>query len=282
MSKLTIIWQRSRKSVWEDDWIEYLFQNIPHTTIENLDHSLLLNNCIIVDAICWAPYHNNYINQLKLKNFNFGLIHLTDETRADDISSYKDCKFVLRNYYRSNVPDHVLHFPLGWNTGFRDITENKPYENRHYLWSFVGERWDSNRSSMNHFMSTLPQGKIYIAKQHGPRLSVPDMSKIYRDSIFVPCPKGALSVDSFRVTEALEAGCIPIVEKSSYWRELHGDMFPAVQIDSWEMAPKVVEKIYNDKDILTSLGRKCQSWWEQTKSTLKGKIEDLVTNKMQI
>jgi hypothetical protein len=135
---------------------------------------------------------------------------------------------------------------------------------------------------MNHFMSTLPRGKIYIAKQHGPRLSVPDMSKIYRDSIFVPCPKGALSVDSFRVTEALEAGCIPIVEKSSYWRDLHGDMFPAVQIDSWEMAPKVVEKIYNDKDVLTSLGRQCQSWWEQTKLILKGKIEDLVTSKMQI
>jgi len=281
MNKLTIVWQRARKSVWEDDWIEYLFQNIPHTTIENLNHNLYVDNSVIVDAICWAPYHNNYISNLTAKNFKFGLIHLTDESCADDISSYKYCKFVLRNYYRPNVEDHVLHFPLGWNDGFRQITDNNPYEQRSNTWAFVGERWDQNRNSMVKSMSSVSGGKIYVAKQHGPRLSVSEMSKIYRDSIFIPCPKGALSIDSFRVTEAFEAGCIPIVEKSDYWAKLHGNDFPALQIDNWLDAPNVIKSIITNNEHI-KLGNICKTWWEKSKTTVINKVEDLVTDKMML
>ena len=42
------------------------------------------------------------------------------------------------------------------------------------------------------------------------------VKKIWK-SIFVPCPRGNSSPDTFRLYEALEAGSIPIVERDEYW-----------------------------------------------------------------
>lgn len=139
MKELTIVWNSPRTSAWEATWVEYLFRNIPHTTIENLDHSLFIDNSVIVDAICRAPYHNDYINKLASMNYKFGLVHLTDESTRDNIDSYKQSKFVLRNYYREGMPNNVVHIPLGWNDNFTDHSDNHPASQRKFLWSYVGE-----------------------------------------------------------------------------------------------------------------------------------------------
>lgn len=280
MKELTIVWQRARNSVWEDNWVEYLFKDIPHRTIENLKHDQFIDNSVIVDAICWAPYHNEYISRLKSKEYNFGLIHLTDERRTDDISSYKDCKFVLRNYYKENMPDNVLHIPLGWNTGFTDISINPASADRTYIWAFVGERWDHNRNLMLAQLNQVPNGKLYVANHHGPRLIPSDMSKIYRNSIFVPCPSGAIIIDSFRVTEALEAGCIPIVEKSNYWFDSHGSDFPAIQLDNWGEIYTVISSFLKDPNLLEDTRLKCKDWWEHRKLDTIAKVTDLVNRTM--
>lgn len=280
MQELTIVWQRARSSVWEDEWIEYLFQNIPHKTIENLNQSQYIDNSVIVDALCWAPYHNNYIQELKNKGYRFGLVHLTDEDCRVDISSYNDCKFVLRNYYRGPMPDHVMNIPLGYNTGFTKHKDNPSFLGRKYTWACVAARWDQNRNDMVSVMSTVPDGFLYVADHHGPRLSPREMSRVYRDSIFVPCPRGAIIVDSFRVTEALEAGCIPIVERANYWSKMYGSDFPAIQIDNWFDASQIIKGLMNDKIRLENLRLNCYNWWTKKKQETVQGVTDLVTRTM--
>lgn len=280
MQELTIVWQRARTSVWEDEWVEYLFKDIPHRTIENLDHTQFIDNSVIVDAICWAPYHNAYINELASRGYNFGLVHLTDESTKDDISSYDKCKFVLRNYYRGSMPDHVMHVPLGWNTGFTDYIQDIPLMNKQHVWAFVGARWDQNRNEMASVMTSIPGGSLYVADHTGPRLAPAQMGRFYSDAIFVPCPSGALIIDSFRVTEALEAGCIPIVERSDYWFKMHGKDFPAIQIDSWQQAPSVISDLLNDISRLTALRILCHTWWSAHKYNITEKVNKLVRSRM--
>lgn len=278
---LTIVWQRSRNSVWEDEWIEYLFKDIPHRTIENLDHSQYVNNSVVVDALCWAPYHNDYIREMTARKYRFGLVHLTDEDGISDTSSYGQCRFVLRNYYRPGLGDHVLQVPLGWNTGFTQHQENPPVTNRSYTWSMVAHRWDQNRNDMVQHMSNFPGGKLYVVGHHGPRLSVPEMSKIYRDSIFVVCPNGAITPDSFRITEALEAGCIPVVQKNDLWFKSYGSDFPAVQINQWNELPNVlVNHLIRPKE-LEALRQHCYQWWTDTKEKTVKNVTDLVLNSMK-
>ena len=281
MEKLTIVWQRPRTEVWEDDWIEYLFRNIPHDTIEDLNHNTYLDNSVIVESIWWAPHHSKYISELHSRNYKFGLIHLSDERCCDDISSYTHCKFVMRNYYRGNLGKNVIHFPLGWNSGFTSVTTNPSAANRQHTWSFVGHRWDANRNVMAAAMITVPNNNIYVAEHHGPRLNASDMSKIYRNSIFVPCPRGAIHIDNFRVTEALEAGCIPIVERNDYWTTMYGTDIPILQIDSWNDVPALIANLLTDIDNLDKLRLKCYNWWVNHKNKTVSEVTTLVTQTME-
>lgn len=280
MNELTIVWNRARSASWESTWIEYLFRNIPHQTIENLDHGQFIDNSVIVDSICWAPYHNNYCDQLKAKGYKFGIIHLTDESTRDNIDSYRHAEFVLRNYYREEMPSNVLHIPLGYNDNFTDVKDNLPISERTWIWSYVGERWDHNRNAMASSMRNVPNGNLYVVNHSGPRLSVIEMSKIYRNSIFVPCPRGAISMDNFRVTEALEAGCIPIVEKHPYWEKIHGPNPPLIQINNWAEVPEIIKNLMSDTFRLESIRLTCHRWWEERKASLTEHIESIVANTM--
>jgi hypothetical protein len=280
MNELTIVWNRARSASWESTWIEYLFRNIPHKTIENLDRSQFIDNSIIVESICWAPHHNQYCQDLHDRGLKFGIIHLTDESTRDNIDSYRHAKFVLRNYYREGLPEKVLNIPLGYNDNFTDLTNNLNSRERKYLWSYVGERWDQNRNVMAGAMRTVPNGNLYVVHHTGPRMSVVDMSRMYRDSVFVPCPRGAISMDNFRVTEALEAGCIPIVERSDYWAKMHGPNPPLIQIGNWQEVPNIIADLANDPARLEMVRLTCKQWWEERKLQLTDQIEDLVASRM--
>lgn len=280
MNELTLVWNRARSASWESTWIEYLFRNIPHKTIENLDRNQFIDNSVIVDSICWAPYHNQYCEDLKSKGYKFGIIHLSDESTRDNIDSYKNAKFVLRNYYREGMTDKVLHIPLGYNDNFTDVTDNLPATNRKYIWSYVGERWDHNRNIMASAMRTVPNGLLYVVHHNGPRMSVVDMSKLYRSSIFVPCPRGAISMDNFRVTEALEAGCIPIVERNDYWLKMHGPDCPILQINDWNEVPVIISNLYRERAALENLRMLCFNWWNKRKQLITTQVENLISTTM--
>ena len=281
MSELTIVWQRDKAGHWEYEWIEYLFQNIPHRTIDNLDHSQYIDNSVLIESICWAPYHNEYCKEMKRRGYKFGLMHLTDENSITDASSYADCNFVLRNYYRAGMADHVLQVPLGYNSGFNEHTDNNPIINRPLTWSSVLRRWDGNRQQMAQQMQQMPYGKLYVAEQMGPSLSPADMSRIYRDSIFVICPNGALTPDSFRVTEALQAGCIPVVQKSDYWFKAYGPDFPAVQVDDWANTPTVLFNMLLSAKGLEEKRLQCDTWWTKTKAAAVQGVTDLYNRTMK-
>ena len=276
MEKIKLVWNRSRESSWEPDWIEYLFRNIPHDTVENLNHDQYWNNCIVVDTVKWADYHDAYCAELVNRGYQYAVIDLSDETRNSSTVSYAEANFVLRNYFRPGLADHVLHFPLGYNKGFATIAENPPADKRQYTWAFVGQRWDQTRENMRQNMIAIPDGKIHVAENESFKLDPVDMSRIYRDSIFVPAPHGWWVIDSFRVTEALEAGCIPIVETSDYWQNLYGEQPPFPQINNWAYAPVVIKQLMEDPVKLEELRLRCCQWWCETKELVTSQVEYLV------
>lgn len=280
MNKLTIIWQRPRIEVWEADWVEYLFRNIPHDTIEDINHNTFMDNSVIVESIWWAPHHMGYINELVNRKYNFGLIHLSDERCQDDISSYQHCKFVMRNYYRGIMAPNVMHFPLGWNSGFRDVSDNPATADRKHTWCFVGHRWDQNRNNMVAAMKTVPMGNLYVAEHHGPRLDACQMSVLYRNCVFVPCPRGAINIDSFRVTESLEAGCIPIVERDEYWSNMYGADVPFLQIDQWHQAPTLISSWLSNPVELEKYRKHCHDWWCRHRDNTVIQVTELVSRTM--
>jgi hypothetical protein len=86
-----------------------------------------------------------------------------------------------------------------------------------------------------------------------------------------PCPAGALTPDTFRLYEALEAGCVPIADDHTadpdypigYWNLVYGAV-PFPTICDWADLDKEVAAILADWPWHSA---RCSSWWQQRKRT---------------
>jgi len=277
---ITLIWHSNKETGWEVDWIEYLFEGIPHRSVTDYDQKLEIDNSFIIYNRT-APVAE-YAKRLYDKSITFGLIHVSDEWLEDPTEHYKYAKVVLRNYYRDLGPN-VINFPLGWMRTFpRDLPLKTVYE-RAYTWAFSGHVDKTTRPKMAQWMQTVPNGKFYFkscGQNWGPfeghALDPVQLAYMYNDSVFVPCPQGNCSIDSLRVCEALQAGSIPIVEKNDYWNNLYGKDNPLLQIKDWNDAPETIAVLMEKYETLEQLRSSTYSWWIDHCDKLKYKILNLL------
>lgn len=275
---ITLIWQSNRETSWENDWIEYLFRNVPHNTITDYTQSQIVNRSLII----YNSLVNNteYIKKLAAQEISFGLLHLSDEWSRDDTTLYKHTDIVLRNYYKDLGPT-VLNIPLGWINGYPYDMITRSTKDREYVWSFSGHVDKTTRPEMVKWMSTVPGGKSYFKKCgenwgpfQGHALTPTKLAEMYNDSVFVPCPQGNQSIDSFRVTEALQAGAIPIVERSKYWSNLFGKDHPLIELDSWDQVPEIIANLTQEHTLLEQKRSATYRWWikycDNLQNTIKG------------
>ena len=272
----TLIWQCNPESSWERDWIELLFQRVPHTTIKDTELTTKRENSVLIYNS--TVNNDEYIKDLHSKGMSFGLIHLSDEWYRDSIDNYSLAKFVIRNFCGNYAPNvHV--FPVGCITGYPYNIPSKPSHERQYTWSFSGHTDKSTRPQMVEHMSTVPNGKYYFkscGEYEGYSLNPMQMWEMYNDSVFVPCPKGNSVMESFRLCEALQAGSLPIVERSDYWTQLYGEHHPLIEIDDWSEAPALISSLINDSDALELRRLRTYSWWNTHCDKLLDKVKEIV------
>jgi hypothetical protein len=262
---ITIIWHAKQEGDWSADWIEHVFSKVPHRTITDYSQTEIIHRSLIVYNA--TVDITDYVQKAVTEGVSFGLIHISDEWDRDDTDVYKHAKVVLRNYYKDLGPN-VINFPLGMMTGWPYDLEIKNTEDRTYTWSFSGHVDKTTRPEMARWMSTVPNGKSYFKKcgeEWGPflghALNPAQLAEMYNDSIFVPCPQGNYSIDSYRVTETLAAGALPIVERSTYWTKLFGADHPLLEIDSWSNAPALIATMLSDKGALDTKRIHAHNWW---------------------
>jgi hypothetical protein len=265
----TIVWHIDPAQSWEPDWIEYIFSKTPHNTIIDLsqskfiDRSYIVYNCT-VDIV-------PYVEKMYLQNKRFGLIHLSDEYDQDSLDHYVRAQVILKNYYRHVAMSNVVHFPLGWMKTFPHNLPIKSTWDREHTWSFIGNISKSTRLEMIHYMNTISNG-IHQGPHTGQSLTPSEMAQIYNNSLFVPCPRGNWNVDSFRVTEALQMGALPIVEKSDYWVKLYGNDHPLIEIESWQDAPGTIKHLMSNMRSLDIQRALTYAWWIRYCNNLKNQI----------
>jgi hypothetical protein len=109
-------------------------------------------------------------------------------------------------------------------------------------------------------------------------LAVGDYARIMSETIFAPCPSGWENLDSFRVCEAFEAGCIPIVEKRpgfDYFQRLMPG-HPALTIERWSEAPALIRSRMNSREAVERKRLECWDWWKTYKAGLVDHVRDHV------
>lgn len=110
-------------------------------------------------------------------------------------------------------------------------------------------------------------------------ISTKEYKRILSESVFVPCPRGNNSNDTFRLYEALEVGSIPIVQQDDYWTNLLGE-HPLLQTDDdWRKALVYIDSFLQNEPLLVAYSQKLQCWWKNKKESLKNKIIDAANYK---
>ncbi len=271
---------------WEEDWIHEMLSEVKadFQTIVDIDHAVFLDRSIIVSSAPNMEKYKQYFSEYSKRNLRFGIIHISDEGYSHPCDFYQYAQFIVRNYWHKKFAGqkNLLFFPLGYKRKFWHSFQGelKPSFSRKFTWSFAGQISKSSRISMIGNMKKIPGYFIHETSTFNAPECLPIAA--YRDlmleSIFMPCPRGWWNLDSFRLSEALECGCIPIVEKTpfDYFAKLFDGPYPFLAVENWEEVPHLMKTLLADPERLEQLRLDCYHWWLEYKKNLEKKIADLV------
>jgi Exostosin family len=179
----------------------------------------------------------------------------------------KETKSWLKRTRKSTEPlfRKRSYLPLGYGPGFWEGGKEQPSpaSDREYVWSFSGMvRRRPTREAMVNNMKKIPDYFFLETSDWGRRdpqsLTVSECRELMLKTIFVPCPGGWANMDSFRVYESLECGCIPIVER--FPLDYFGNFFsdhPFIVVDCWEEIPDIIQAYSKDPEALEKKRLEC-------------------------
>jgi len=157
--------------------------------------------------------------------------------------------------------------------------------NKKYVWCFMGQVHAQGRRSKMIDVLRSYGGENFCnvnsAWQSDDSIDTQEYKRILSESVFVPCPRGNNSNDTFRLYEALEVGSIPIVEQDDYWTNLLGE-HPLLQTDDdWRKALIYIDSFLQNEPLLVAYSQKLQSWWHNKKQTLQQNIIDAIDSNIK-
>ena len=255
-----------------DIWIYEILQKIKYDVIDsekNLEKGDIL---IIVDS---NPEKKiELYNKLKLICSKILLFHLGDEAGSYDLSQiYNKCNYILRTfcsnkYFKNN---RVKCIPLGYKSGISD----RQKKNSKYKWAFTGTPHKSSRHDLLFQFSDIKPFFCHKTEKFNTKIiSVDEMSEVLSSTEFIPCPNGFFHPETYRLYEALQCGCVPIVENAyKYYDRLFPDN-PFIKVDKWADAKPIIRGW--GKDQIKKKQLECKSWWDGYKIDLQEAIKNTV------
>lgn len=149
---------------------------------------------------------------------------------------------------------------------------------RPYDWFFAGQVTHSRREDCIKQLRDMPNG--FLVETAGFTQGMPreEYLKMMAAARIIPCPSGPVTQDTFRLYEALEAGCVPIAdsktpndtEPTGYWEKLLGDV-PFPVIDDWADLPGLVGNL---RDRYPTINNRVFAWWQRYKRNLAYNVRD--------
>ena len=267
-----LIWGEYHKN-YSNKWIYEILNKINFQSINSDQELDNKDTLIIIDSSVEKKVE--FYTKLKLLCSKIFLIHLGDETGIYDLNIvYGNCNHVWRTfctgrYFNNKKVDCIA---LGYKSG---VEINKKDLKRKYKWAFIGTPHKSSRHDLLFQLSSIqPSFSYKTEKFHKKIMDTEEMTQVLSQTSFLPCPNGFVHPETYRLYEALESGCIPIVENAyKYYDRLFPDN-PFLKIDKWIEAKEIINKWTEQKIIKKS--EECNFWWRKYKEKLQEDIKEKI------
>jgi len=274
--------ENARDQIWgvyhkdcSDKWIYEILNKIEFEVIQSEKDLESEDILIIVDSS--IEKKEELYTKLELICSKMFLIHLGDEAGVYDLSKiYNKFNYVWRtfclNRYFNNKKVSCL--PLGYKSGTlfkKEVVERK------YKWAFLGTPHKSSRHDLLFQFSDIEPSFFHKTKKFNEKIiDVSEMSEILTSTEFIPCPNGFVHPETYRLYEALECGCIPIVENAYKYYDRLFPNNPFIKVDRWIEAKPVIRG-WGDDQIKQKL-EECRTWWSQ----YKNQLQEFIINKINL
>ena len=234
---------------------------------QNLDEN---ESLIIVDHMISTK--ESFYFDLSNKVKKIFLIHLGDEGGAEKKDLvYSLCEHIWRTFSLPMFKNfkNVTSIPIGYKCD--PIKDKINILKRNYKWSFLGTTHGSSRYDLLNKHKNIMPNFINLTEDFSGKKSMDtnDYYKILNNSIFAPIPHGFFHPETYRLYEALEAGCIPIIENPFQFFDNFLPNNPLPSVISWEDSSTIIKKYLENKKDIEILENKINDWWTQHKENLK-------------
>jgi hypothetical protein len=210
------------------------------------------------------------------------VIHLSDEWgQSPEFSDIALCTpLYIRQYSHASYEDTnppAIQIPLGYMHGMlgadTSLTVTTPrIDERTYEWAFVG----ALKHDRAHMVATFKARLGHMKGIHTNGLTPPEMYDIYKKAVFVLSGRGNVTLDCFRIYEAIIAGAIPVIvgseeEIGATFRYAAGRI-PCVYATSWEGAATKCAALLSAPGQLQNMQDELRVWWKSQIAYLREKI----------
>ena len=258
-------------------WIYTIIEQAKYEIIDHVNKIDEKDQLIIIDS--QLSIKKELYEKLSKKCSSIYLIHLGDEGGTEDINLiYNYCKHVWRTFglpkYFNN--HKITCIPIGYKSG--PNLQNKEIIKRKFLWSFMGTIHGASRYDLVHQNENLKPHFINKTLSFASEESL-DTEKYYgilHDSIFIMVPHGYLHPESYRLYEALESGCVPIIENPHNFYNNFLPKNPLIKINIWKESPEIIKKLFNNKNKLKEKSDEINFWWKNYKKNLQNQFKSKI------
>lgn len=159
-------------------------------------------------------------------------------------------------YLGAGPPDHAP-------ATYRDQPLPEPL----WRWAFSGQVTHQRRLEAAIEMRAIADGPAVFLREtdsFAAGLERPDYLDMLGAAIAAPCPSGPATQDTFRFYEALEAGCVPIVDElrndggRGYWDLTYGARRPFPSVEQWG---ELTGRLGRVLDAWPQSANRCGAWW---------------------
>lgn len=174
--------------------------------------------------------------------------------------------------------DISYKLPNGYRPTTHAELESIGPQSRDLDWFFAGQVNHLRREQCAEELRKLSGGLLVETHRFGDeKVPYPEYLKNMANAKIIPCPSGVESPDNFRLYEALEAGCLPIVDAYStqhpvpgFWEYLLGKDIPFPIISQWHQLPDLLPQLLKE---WPGNANRAFAWWQQKKREINKKLK---------
>lgn len=246
---------------------QYFIHSLIEDLVEERDNLDDIEGAIISirasDNIQYVDQFNTDIARLK-----WCLIIVTGNENSSDFHkhiNHPNCKIWIQTPKRSDEADYFIGFGYPNHMDRTMISANKTHD-----WGFAGQVNTSSRRECVEVLRTMKNGVLVPTKGFNQGLEYNEYMQMLGDAKYIPCPSAIATPDSFRIYEALEMDCVPVLDAmtSEYFERVWGESY-LLGVSRWVDFKNFIESNIGD---FTENQILCRNWWSERKSKI---VQDL-------